>query len=145
MINIRVQTEDFDQGAEYQLLAQGTKAGAVTTFVGRVRDFSNNPKLPMSLEHYPGMTEKSLHKIVEEAQKLWPLQAATIIHRVGDLLPGDQIVFVGVSTPHRKAAFESCQFIMDQLKTKAPFWKKEGGKWVDAKESDQHAAEQWSK
>lgn len=145
MIKILIQKEDFNQGDEYKALAQGTAAGAVTTFVGRVRDFSDDPNKPMCLEHYPGMTEKSLQKIIDEAKNLWPLLAVTIIHRIGPLLPGDQIVFVGVSTPHRKAAFESCQFIMDHLKTKAPFWKKEGADWVDAKESDQHATDRWSK
>jgi len=140
--NIRVQAEDFDQGAEYSELASGTDAGAVVTFVGRVRDFAGGDKA-LWLEHYAGMTEKVLAQLVERARQHWPILNATIIHRIGPLSPGDQIVFVGVSSAHRHAAFAACEFLMDFLKTEAPFWKREGDEWVSAKDSDQTAANAW--
>lgn len=141
-VKIRVQTEDFDQGAEYRELARGTEAGAVVTFVGRVRDFAADDKT-LWLEHYPGMTEKVLADLVRRAQERWPILGATILHRVGRLAPGDQIVLVGVSSAHRHAAFSACEFLMDFLKTEAPFWKREGDDWVAAKDSDQAAADTW--
>lgn len=139
---IQVQTDDFDQGAEYHELAQGSDAGAVVTFVGRVRDFAGSDQ-SMWLEHYPDMTEKVLAELVERARHNWPLIRVTIIHRIGHLAPGDQIVFVGVSSAHRKAAFAASEFLMDFLKTQAPFWKREGDRWVEAKDSDQAAADAW--
>lgn len=140
--DIRVQEQDFDQGIEYDRLAVGTSVGAVVTFVGRVRDFSSS-SASMHLQHYPGMTEKSLEKIAMEAKQRWTLDSVTVIHRVGQLGLGEQIVFVGVSSKHRLQAFEACQFIMDYLKTRAPFWKREGESWVDAKASDERQVERW--
>ena len=122
---ISVQTQDFSLADEYQLLSEGTSAGAVVTFVGKVRDFNQGDEVQgLSLEHYPGMTEKALTEIVEQAKQRWSLLQVRVIHRVGDLELGDQIVFVGVSSAHRGDAFDACEFIMDYLKTKAPFWKK---------------------
>lgn len=141
---IDVRTEDFDVGAEYGHLATGTQAGAVVTFVGRVRDFAAAASKPMWLEHYPGMTEKVIADIVAQAQTRWPVQKARVIHRIGNLTPADQIVFVGVSAAHRQDAFSACAFIMDFLKTQAPFWKKEGDHWVTAKQSDHKAAHAWT-
>ncbi|KYN88616.1 molybdopterin synthase catalytic subunit [Vibrio cidicii] len=143
-----VQLEDFDLATEYAQLAQGNAAGAVVTFVGKVRDMNLGDKvIGLSLEHYPGMTEKSLSEICDQAQTRWPLLSVRVIHRVGDLKLGDQIVFVGVSSAHRGAAFEACEFIMDFLKTKAPFWKKERTseqtRWVESRESDNKAAQRW--
>jgi molybdopterin synthase catalytic subunit len=145
---ISVQTEDFSLSHEYEQLAQGSEAGAVVTFIGKVRDFNQGDSVQgLSLEHYPGMTEKALADIIEQARSRWPLLKVRVIHRVGDLELGDQIVFVGVSSAHRQAAFESCEFIMDFLKTKAPFWKKEqvndNSRWVDAREADNKATERW--
>ena len=139
---IRVQTEDFDIGAEVKALTDGrTDIGAVVTFSGIVRD------VPLELEHYPGMTEKELTRIEEEAHRRWPLQASLIVHRVGKLKPGDNIVLVAAASAHRQAAFDAASFLMDYLKTRAPFWKKEerGGEaqWVDARESDQTAMKKW--
>lgn len=142
MTDIRIQTDDFDQGEEYRQLASGQETGAVVTFVGRVREFSSDDAA-LSLEHYPGMTEKVLKNIVAQAQERWETHHTRIVHRIGNLQPGEQIVFVGVSAAHRHAAFAACEFIMDLLKTEAPFWKKEGGRWVEAKESDARAAEAW--
>ena len=146
---IRVQTEDFSIAEEYARLAEGHDAGAVVTFIGKVRDFNQGDRVNgLSLEHYPGMTEKCLQEIVEQASKRWSLLKTQVIHRVGDLELGDQIVFVGVSSQHRGAAFEACEFIMDYLKTQAPFWKKEQvgdeSRWVDARDSDTHALDRWS-
>lgn len=144
---IRVQAEDFEVGTETRrLYAAG--AGAVVTFVGLVRELADQPISAMELEHYPGMTEKALAAIEVEARGRWPLQAVTIIHRVGRLATGDQIVFVGVASAHRQAAFEAAAFLMDYLKTRAPFWKKElgadgQGQWVDARESDEDALRRW--
>ncbi|WEM43276.1 molybdopterin synthase catalytic subunit MoaE [Photobacterium sp. DA100] len=147
---ISVQFEDFSVAEEYSLLSQGTDAGAVVTFIGKVRDFNQGDAVTgLSLEHYPGMTEKSLAEIVEQARERWPLLKTRVIHRVGDLELGDQIVFVGVTSAHRGAAFEACEFIMDYLKTRAPFWKKEQtpdeSRWVDARETDTSAADRWQK
>jgi len=145
---ISVQFEDFSVAEEYAKLAEGTDAGAVVTFIGKVRDFNQGEAVKgLSLEHYPGMTEKSLEEIVVQACERWPLLQTRVIHRVGDLDLGDQIVFVGVSSAHRGAAFQACEFIMDYLKTRAPFWKKEQtpdeSRWVDARETDSSAAERW--
>ncbi len=125
--------------------------GAMVTFTGLVRDVTKAeggvPVAEMTLEHYPGMTEKALREIAEEAAARWPLQGITIIHRVGPLHPADRIVLVATASPHRAAAFESADFLMDYLKTRAPFWKKEktpdGARWVDARESDEQAAARW--
>lgn len=145
---ISVQRDDFSVGAEYDRLAQGTAAGAVVTFVGKVRDMNLGDNVTgLSLEHYPGMTEKALGEICDQAEARWPLLDIRVIHRVGDLDIGDQIVFVGVSSAHRGAAFEACEFVMDYLKTKAPFWKKErtteATRWVESRDSDAKAAERW--
>ncbi|MBV1841821.1 molybdopterin synthase catalytic subunit MoaE [Photobacterium ganghwense] len=147
---ISVQFEDFSVAEEYAQLAEGTDAGAVVTFIGKVRDFNQGDSVTgLSLEHYPGMTEKSLAEIVDKARTRWPLLKVRVIHRVGDLNLGDQIVFVGVTSAHRGAAFEACEFIMDYLKTQAPFWKKEqtqeASRWVDARETDTNAAKRWEK
>jgi len=139
---IAVQQNDFSVAEEYENLSQKGKTGAIVTFVGRVREFSNNNNT-LHLQHYPGMTEKTLHRIAIEAKEKWPLQNTRIIHRFGDLLPGDQIVFVGVSAAHRGDAFQACEYIIDILKTQAPFWKKEGDTWVAAKASDAAAADRW--
>jgi molybdopterin synthase catalytic subunit len=151
---ISVQNEDFDFSAEYQLLRERSlQSGAIVMFVGLVRDFSENSQVSsMTLEHYPGMTEKVLNSIAEQASQRWPLDGIRIIHRVGELHATDQIVLVGVSSAHRMAAYEASQFIMDILKTQAPFWKKESTKtqqgearerWVDAKSSDSKQAADW--
>ncbi len=141
---IDVRADDFDVGVEYAHLATGTQAGAVVTFVGRVRDFSGAASRRLWLEHYPGMTEKVITDIVAQAQARWPIQKTRVIHRIGELTPGDQIVLVGVSAAHRQDAFDACAFIMDFLKTQAPFWKKEGDHWVAAKQSDLKAAHAWT-
>ena len=143
---ISVQTEDFDLAAETAALSAGrSDAGAVASFLGLVR--GEGDLAAMTLEHYPGMTEKALGGIVADAQARWPLLAVRVIHRVGRLLPGERIVFVGVASRHRGAAFEACEYIMDYLKTRAPFWKKEetpeGACWVDARESDEAALARW--
>ncbi|WP_159738212.1 molybdopterin synthase catalytic subunit MoaE [Vibrio atypicus] len=145
---VSVQVEDFSVGAEYEVLAEGTAAGAVVTFIGKVRDMNLGDNVTgLSLEHYPGMTEKALAEICDQAEQRWPLLNVRVIHRVGDLDIGDQIVFVGVSSAHRGAAFEACEFVMDYLKTKAPFWKKErtteATRWVESRDSDAKAAERW--
>lgn len=143
---ILVQTEDFDVATEYQKLVQANITGAVVTFSGLVRDFGGGAeKSNFLLQHYPGMTEKVLQKIEDEAHQKWDLIQSTIIHRVGKLSPSEQIVFVGVSSAHRKDAFAACEFMIDILKTEAPFWKKEGDAWVDAKTDDQARAERWLK
>lgn len=146
---ISVQAADFSVGAEYDALAQGTSAGAVVTFTGKVRDMNLGDNVTgLSLEHYPGMTEKALGDICDQAEQRWPILNMRVIHRVGDLDIGDQIVFVGVSSAHRGAAFEACEFVMDYLKTKAPFWKKErttdATRWVESRDSDAKAAERWT-
>jgi molybdopterin synthase catalytic subunit len=147
--HIQVQTEDFDLATEYQTLRNNNpKDGAIVTFVGLVRDFNQSGNVSgLFLEHYPAMTEKSLHSIVEQARVKWPIGRVTVIHRVGQLDVSEQIVFVGVSSQHRQAAFHANEFIMDYLKTQAPFWKKEtsnqGDTWVEAKQSDAQKAKKW--
>jgi molybdopterin synthase catalytic subunit len=146
---VRVQAEDFDVGAELAALTAGrTDVGAVASFVGLVRDVHGAETVAaMTLEHYPGMTEKALAAIEAEARARWPLQGVVVVHRFGRLLPGDRIVMVGVASAHRRAAFEACDFLMDWLKTKAPFWKQEetpaGARWVEAKAADDAAARRW--
>ncbi|MEE2025717.1 molybdopterin synthase catalytic subunit MoaE [Alkalimonas mucilaginosa] len=146
-IVVQVQSEDFCVGTQYQLLSQDSRCGAVVTFTGLVRELSSGDLQQMTLEHYPGMTEQALDAIAREAQQRWQLGAVRIIHRIGALTPNEQIVFVGVASAHRAAAFAAAQFVMDYLKTRAPFWKKEctaqGESWVAAKASDQDAAERW--
>ncbi len=150
-MGVRVQTQAFDPGVELNALhAANLGIGAVVSFVGYVRDFNDGqPVAGMLLEHYPGMTEKALAKIEAEARERWPLLTVEIIHRVGALEPGEPIVFVGTSSAHRQAAFDACAFIMDYLKTRAPFWKKErtpeGERWVEGRCSDQQAAQRWDK
>jgi len=133
----------IDAGLEVLDIQQDNRIGAVASFVGQVRD------VPMTLEHYPGMTENAIKKIVEEARAQWEIMDYTVIHRYGDLQPNDQIVLVAIASSHRADAFAACQFIMDFLKTQAPFWKKEhhpeGARWVNALESDDQAAERWRK
>jgi len=149
---IRVQEADFDMGAELERFMSGnTAVGGVCSFVGLVRDMeAGEGKLQsMTLEHYPAMTEKALAQIETEARSRWPLFDTLIIHRFGRLRPGDRIVLVAVASAHRKAAFESCEFLIDWLKTKAPFWKSEatgaGARWVEAKDTDDAAAARWRK
>ena len=147
---IKVQQEDFDVGAELAALTAGrTDVGGVASFIGLVRDMAGDATVgAMTLEHYPGMTEKKLAEIEAEAQRRWPLHASLIIHRYGRLEPGDRIVLVATASPHRQAALESCAFLIDWLKTKAPFWKFEetaaGPQWVEARGSDDDAAARWS-
>jgi molybdopterin synthase catalytic subunit len=148
--SISVQTQDFDVGHEYaELIAGDTAAGAVVFFVGRVRDMNHARDVKsMSLEHYPGMTENVLQKILEEAKARWELIAARIVHRVGELHVGDQIVFVGVTSAHREHAFQAAEFLMDFLKTQAPFWKKEvevsgAEHWVEGNANDQLRRMRW--
>jgi len=145
---VHVQTEDFDVGAESRAL-QADTVGAIALFVGTVRGLSSdNGVTAMTLEHYPGMTESELERIEAEARARWPLEDVTIIHRVGRLEAGDQIVLVGAASAHRQAAFDAAQFIMDFLKTDAPFWKAEERgdetSWVDARESDDVARKRWT-
>jgi molybdopterin synthase catalytic subunit len=147
---VRVQTEDFDAGAEIAALRRGDpKIGAVASFIGVVRDLNDGESVgKMTLEHYPGMTEKALEAIVSEARSRWDIIDVTVVHRVGELKPTDQIVLVVVAGGHRGEAFAACEFIMDYLKTRAPFWKKEetpgGERWVEARTSDDDAAERWT-
>ena len=146
-MEVSVQAADFDAGAEITALSAGDDAaGAVASFVGLVRH--DGEVKTMTLEHYPGMTEQALAEIVAQAQARWQLRRVRVIHRIGRLLPGDRIVFVGVASSHRGYAFAACEFIMDYLKTRAPFWKKEetpaGGRWVDAREADGFAAQRWA-
>lgn len=148
---IRVQQQDFHLQTEYELLLDAGRTGAAVSFTGLVRDFlphgqaEEQSAAGFFLQHYPGMTERVLEKIEQRARERWDLQRVTIIHRIGELKTGDQIVFVGVTSAHRQDAFAAAQFIMDILKTEAPFWKKEGDHWVEAKDSDQQAADQWLK
>ncbi len=147
---IRVQEEDFDVGAEIAALARDNhNIGGVVTFVGLVRDIAGGAPIDaMTLEHYPGMTERGLAEIEAEARRRWPLEASLIVHRYGRLEPGERIVLVITASAHRRAAFEACEFLVDWLKTKAPFWKLEetgdGPKWVDSRDTDSAAAERWS-
>ncbi|MGL5038381.1 MAG: molybdopterin synthase catalytic subunit MoaE [Aeromonas sp.] len=146
---IVVQSGDFSLADEYARLASGVDSGAIVTFVGKVRDFNQGQHVKgLAIEHYPGMTEKALADIVQEARRRWPLQVCTLIHRIGELWLGDQIVLVVVSSAHRDGAFDACHFIMDFLKTKAPFWKKEltaagEQRWVEALDHDNAAAARW--
>ena len=147
---IRVQREDFDVGAELVRLTAGRKdVGGVASFIGLVRDMAGGAAVgAITLEHYPGMTEKKLVEIEAEALRRWPLQATLIIHRYGRLDPGERIVLVATASPHRQAALESCAFLIDWLKTEAPFWKLEetaaGPQWVEARDSDEAVAARWS-
>jgi len=148
-IAINVQEGAFDTRVEQARLTEGrSDIGAIVSFTGWVRDFNERPDVTaLTLEHFPGMTEKALHEIGIEAGQRWPLQGVTIIHRVGRLAPGDAIVLVMTASAHRRAAFEACDFIMDYLKTRAPFWKKEhtdnGSYWVSERQSDREAASRW--
>ncbi len=149
MVKISVQEEDFDAGREMaEVRARNPKVGAVASFIGVVRDVNEGAGVAtMTLEHYPGMTEKALKAIVDEAAGRWEVLDCTVIHRVGRLEPTDQIVLVAVASGHRGDAFAACEFIMDYLKTRAPFWKKEetpqGARWVEAKDSDDASAGRW--
>lgn len=151
MPRVRVQAEDFDSGRELDALTAGrTDVGALASFIGLVRAANDgSPVSAMTLEHYPGMTEKALQDICEQAMSRWDLIDTLVIHRIGALKPGDRIVLVGVTSAHRGEAFAACEFIMDFLKTRAPFWKREetpqGARWVEARESDDAAAGRWSR
>ena len=146
---VRVQTEDFDAGREIAELRRGNPAiGAIASFIGVVRDVNDGEIVAeMTLEHYPGMTEKSIVEIIDQAKSRWKMFDALVVHRIGRLSPLDQIVLVVVTGAHRGDAFAACEFIMDYLKTRAPFWKKEqtadGARWVESRESDDLAAERW--
>jgi molybdopterin synthase catalytic subunit len=148
---IRIQENNFDISAEIAALRQGdSRVGAVVSFLGTVRDMNDGSQIKaMTLEHYPGMTEKSIQAILDQAKARWDIYQSLVIHRVGPLLPEDQIVLVVVTSAHRGEAFAACEFIMDYLKTEAPFWKKEetpeGGRWVDARARDEVALERWKK
>ena len=148
-MTVRVQTADFDIAAEIARLRQGDRSvGAIASFIGTVRDVNDASTITgLTLEHYPGMTEAALEEIVAEARGRFDIRDALVIHRVGALAPGDQIVLVAVTSAHRGTAFEACEFIMDWLKTRAPFWKKErlpdGERWVEARASDDEAARRW--
>jgi molybdopterin synthase catalytic subunit len=150
MIEVRVQAADFDLGTEVARLRAGdARIGAIVNFVGTVRDINDGDRVAeLELEHYPGMTERALADIVEQAQARWPLYGAIVIHRIGPMLPLAQIVLVAVSAAHRGEAFAACEFIMDYLKTDAPFWKKEqtpnGARWVDARTTDDAAKAKWA-
>ena len=148
MDKIVVQTEDFDLTSEVELIkSTNSSIGAVVSFIGTVRDLTSESLISLTLEHYPGMTEKSLRSIADKARKKWEIESVTIIHRVGTLGIGDQIVLVITSSKHRQAAFDSCNYIMDFLKTDAPFWKKEVSdkeeKWVSKRESDEEQKKRW--
>ncbi|HSV17100.1 MAG TPA: molybdopterin synthase catalytic subunit MoaE [Casimicrobiaceae bacterium] len=148
-MTVRVQAEDFDAGVEIaRLRARDARVGAVATFIGTVRDVNDAARVDaLTLEHYPGMTEKQLEAIVAEARTRFDIYDALVIHRIGTLRPTDQIVLVGVTSAHRGEAFDACRFLMDYLKTRAPFWKKErtpeGDRWVEARASDDEAAARW--
>lgn len=150
-MTVRVQEADFDVGAELTALRAGdARVGALASFLGLVRDLNDGASVSeMTLEHYPGMTEKALEEIVAEARGRWDIYDALVIHRIGPLKPCDQIVLVGVTSAHRGEAFAACEFIMDYLKTRAPFWKREatpaGARWVDAREADDGAAARWER
>ena len=147
---VRVQTEDFDVSTEIDKLREDNpKVGAIASFVGVVRDLNDGDEVAaLTLEHYPGMTEKSLEDIVSQAKQRWDIYDALVVHRVGTLKPLDQIVLVIVTSAHRGESFKACEFLMDYLKTRAPFWKKEatpeGARWVEARSSDDAAADRWS-
>lgn len=147
-MKILVQKEDFDLDAEVRELRKNSSVGAVVTFLGTVRDLNDGKDVSgMTLEYYPGMTEKALTKIAKQALERWDIEDVTVIHRVGELRVPDQIVLVGVSGKHRGEAFDACEFVIDYLKTEAPFWKKEtlpeGERWVEARDSDETAKERW--
>ena len=150
-MTVRVQAADFDIAAEIKALqGERTDIGAIVTFTGTVRGTTKAGDITrMTLEHYPGMTEAELARVEMEAHERWPLQGATIIHRIGDLAPGDNIVLVVTASKHRHAAFESAEFLMDYLKSKAPFWKKEdhagSARWVDARDADDSAVTRWKR
>lgn len=147
---VRIQAEDFDLSTEVaQLRAADPKVGGIVTFVGTVRDLNEGATVAeMELEHYPGMTEQSINAIIEQARQRWPVYGALVIHRIGPLKPMEQIVLVAVTAAHRGEAFAACEFIIDYLKTEAPFWKKEqtpdGARWVDARVTDEAALQKWS-
>ena len=149
MSTVRVQSGDFDAGRELEAMTRGrTDVGALASFIGLVRDSNDGSQIRgMTLEHYPGMTESALEDICRQAHERWDLIDTLVIHRVGPLAPGDRIVLVGVTSAHRGEAFAACEFIMDYLKTRAPFWKREdtasGPRWVEARASDDSAAERW--
>ena len=146
---IAIQAEAFNVDEEYRRLQSAAlSVGAVTMFVGTVRDINDDADVAsLYLEHYPGMTEKEIEKIMEEAQSRWSMIASTVIHRIGELSPGDEIVFVGIASEHRGDAFDACEFVIDFLKTRATFWKKEqtkdGGRWLSTRTSDIDAADSW--
>jgi molybdopterin synthase catalytic subunit len=149
--SIRIQENDFDISAELAALRKGDpRVGAVVSFLGTVRDMNDGSQVKgMTLEYYPGMTEKALQEILDQAKSRWDIYQTLVIHRVGPLLPEDQIVLVAVTSAHRGEAFAACEFIMDYLKTAAPFWKKEdtpeGSRWVDARTTDDVAMARWKK
>ena len=149
-MSVRIQAEDFDLSAEVaRLRAANPKVGAIVTFLGTVRDLNDGARVAeMELEHYPGMTEQSIVNIIEQAKQRWPVSGALVIHRIGPLKPMEQIVLVAVMGAHRGEAFAACEFIIDYLKTEAPFWKKEltpdGARWVDARVSDDAALQKWN-
>lgn len=149
MTSVRVQQEDFDVAAEIaQMRAGSTRIGAIAAFIGLVRDLNEGDEVrTLTLEHYPGMTEKALEQIVADARQRWDISDVRVVHRVGALAPSDAIVLVLVASAHRGEAFAACQFVMDYLKTRAPFWKKEmtpgGERWVEARASDDNAAARW--
>ncbi|MBU3546864.1 molybdopterin synthase catalytic subunit MoaE [Polynucleobacter sp. MWH-Jannik1A5] len=149
--SIRIQENDFDLSAEIGALRKNDpRVGAVVSFLGTVRDMNDGSQVKgMTLEHYPGMTEKALQEILDQAKARWDIYQTLVIHRVGPLLPEDQIVLVAVTSAHRGEAFAACEFIMDYLKTAAPFWKKEdtpeGARWVDARVTDEAAMARWNK
>ncbi|MFM8246358.1 MAG: molybdopterin synthase catalytic subunit MoaE [Burkholderiaceae bacterium] len=150
-MTVRVQTEEFDLSTEIaQLRRHSPKVGAVVTFIGTVRDLNEGEQVAeMELEHYPGMTEKALQDIVDQAKSRWEIFDALVIHRVGPMKPLEQIVLVAVTSAHRGEAFDACEFMIDYLKTQAPFWKKEqtpsGARWVDARVSDDEAMAKWDR
>lgn len=149
-IEVSVQVEDFSVSYEHQCLSDGSHSGAVVTFCGNVRDMNLGDCIKgLTLEHYPGMTEKIINHICSEAISRWSIEKIRIVHRVGELNVGEQIVFVGVASGHRHEAFSACEFIMDNLKTRAPFWKKErttdSTRWIDARSSDSDAVLRWDK
>ncbi len=150
-MSVRVQEADFDVGTEIaRLRRDNPKIGAVASFIGIVRDLNDGETVAgMTLEHYPGMTERSIEKIIDEARQRWDIFDALVIHRIGALAPTDQIVLVAVTSAHRGEAFAACEYLMDYLKTRAPFWKKErvgeGARWVDARASDDLAAARWER
>lgn len=149
MIHVRVQAPAFDAGVETAALSAGRRdVGAIATFIGLVRDRNEGASVgSMTLEHYPGMTERALEEICAEAASRWPLIDLRVVHRIGPMEPGEPIVYVGVSSAHRGDAFAACEFVMDFLKTRAPFWKREetpgGGRWVESRASDDKAADRW--